>query len=154
MSNNKVDSDKLEELKDYFLKGGSTETEDVLAFIGTEDEEVMGAYIKALKETYPDQFGGKKKAKAAPMPEPEPEPEPRYFIKDRITGLVQELEVSATKSGKTTFNVKEPKDLVKIILKGEVTEVDLLLLKRLPQGSEFMGESVAKLIQLAELAKA
>jgi hypothetical protein len=150
MSNNKVDSEKLEALKDYFLKGGSTETEDVLEFIGTEDEDVMGVYIKALKETYPDQFGGKKKAK----PVPEPEPEPRYFLKDRITGLVQELEVSVTKSGKTTFIVKEPKDLVKIILKGEVTEVDLLLLKKLPAGSEFMGESVDKLIQLAELAKA
>jgi len=148
-----TNKNKLADLRDYFLNGGSTEADDILAFLDTEDESVMTGYIAALKTTYPDDFGPKKKKPAAAK-ETEPEPEPRFFLKDALTGLVTELEVSKQKPGKTTFVVKEPKELVKIILRGDVTTIDLYQLNKLPDTALYAGESVAKLKQLAELAKA
>lgn len=144
------------DLRDYFLKGGSTDTSDILAFLKTTDEDVMNAYIAALKTTYPDDFGPKKKATKAKAPEPEPDPviEPRYFLKDALTGLGTELEISKQTADKITLMVKEPKELVKIILRGDITTIDLYQLNKLPDTALYAGEPVAKLKQLAELAKA
>ena len=151
-----INKNKLADLRDYFLNGGSTEADDILAFLATEDESVMRGYIAALKTTYPDDFGPKKKKAAAKAPEPEPDPviEQRFFLKDAITGLVTELEISKEKLGKTTLVVKEPKELVNILLRGEITTIDLYQLNKLPDTAEHLGVPVAKLKQLAELAKA
>lgn len=152
-----INKNKLADLRDYFLNGGSTEADDILAFLATEDESVMTGYIAALKTTYPDDFGPKKKKPAAakaPEPEPDPVIEQRFFLKDAITGLVTELEISKEKLGKTTFVVKEPKELVNILLRGEITTIDLYQLNKLPDTAEHLGVPVAKLKQLAELAKA
>ena len=151
-----INKKKLADLRDYFLKGGSTEADDILSFLETEDEEVMESYIAELKTTYPDDFGPKKK-KAAAAKSPEPDPvveEQRFFLKDALTGLVTELEVSKQKPSKTTFVVKEPKELVNILLRGQITTIDLYQLNKLPDTSEHLGVPVAKLKQLAELAKA
>lgn len=151
-----INKNKLADLRDYFLNGGSTEADDILAFLATEDESVMTGYIAALKTTYPDDFGPKKKKAAAKAPEPEPDPviEQRFFLKDALTGLVTELEISKQKPGKTTLVVKEPKELVNILLRGEITTIDLYQLNKLPDTAEHLGVPVAKLKQLAELAKA
>jgi hypothetical protein len=152
-----INKNKLADLRDYFLNGGSTEADDILAFLATEDESVMTGYIAALKTTYPDDFGPKKKKPAAakaPEPEPDPVIEQRFFLKDAITGLVTELEISKEKPGKTTLVVKEPKELVNILLRGEITTIDLYQLNKLPDTAEHLGVPVAKLKQLAELAKA
>jgi hypothetical protein len=148
-----INKNKLADLRDYFLKGGSTEANDILAFLDTEDESVMTGYIAALKTTYPDDFGPKKKKPAAAKA-PEPEVEPRFFLKDALTGLVTELEISKEKPGKTTFVVKEPKELVNILLRGEIKTIDLYQLNKLPDNAEHLGVPVTKLKQLAELAKA
>jgi len=153
-----INKTKLENLRRYFITGGSTETDDILAHLETEDEEIMQSYIAALKTTYPDEFGPKKKKPAAKAPETEPieEPieEPRFFLKDALTGLVTELEVSKQKPGKTTLVVKEPKELVNILLRGQITTIDLYQLNKLPETAEHLGVPVSKLKQLAELAKA
>lgn len=159
-----TNKNKLADLRDYFLKGGSTETTDILEHLETEDEEIMQSYIAALKETYPDDFGPKKKK---PKPAPEPEivaavdpafgNEPlrfRYFLKDALTGLVTELEVTKQSSDKMTLVVKEPKELANILLRGEITTIDLFQLNKLPDTAEHLGVPVAQLKQLAELAKA
>ncbi len=155
-----INKTKLENLRRYFLNGGSTESDDILAFLDTEDEEIMQSYIAALKTTYPDDFGPKKK-KEKPASEViaavDPafgDTEPRYFLKDALTGLVTELEISKQKPSKTTFVVKEPKELVDILLRGEIVTIDLYQLNKLPETSEHLGVPVAKLKQLAELAKA
>jgi len=144
---------KLADLRDYFLNGGSTEADDILTFLETEDKEIMQSYIAALKTTYPDDFGPKKK-KAKPVAEPDPVIEPRYFLKDALTGLVTELEVSKQTVDKITLVVKEPKELVNILLRGKITTIDLYQLNKLSDNAEHLGVPVAKLKQLAELAKA
>jgi hypothetical protein len=150
-----TNKNKLADLRDYFLNGGSTEADDILAFLDTEDESVMTGYIAALKTTYPDDFGPKKKKAAAKAPEPDPVvEEQRFFLKDALTGLVTELEVSKQKPGKTTLVVKEPKELVNILLRGEIKTIDLYQLNKLPDNAEHLGVPVTKLKQLAELAKA
>lgn len=157
-----TNKNKLADLRNYFLNGGSTEADDILAFLDTEDESVMTGYIAALKTTYPDDFGPKKKkAAAAKAPEiiaaVDPafgNERPRYFLKDALTGLVTELEISKASLDKLTFVVKEPKELVNILLRGEITTIDLYQLNKLPDTAEHLGVPVAKLKQLAELAKA
>lgn len=52
------------------------------------------------------------------------------------------------------YVVKEPKELVNILLRGEITTIDLYQLNKLPDAAEHLGVPVAKLKQLAELAKA
>jgi hypothetical protein len=146
-----TNKNKLADLRDYFLNGGSTEADDILAFLDTEDESVMTGYIAALKTTYPDDFGPKKKKS---KPENMHIEEPRFFLKDALTGLVTELEVSKQKPGKTTLVVKEPKELVNILLRGEIKTIDLYQLNKLSDNAEHLGVPVAKLKQLAELAKA
>lgn len=152
-----TNKNKLADLRDYFLNGGSTEADDILAFLATEDESVMTSYIAALKKTYPDDFGPKKKKPAAvkaPEPEPDPVIEQRFFLKDALTGLVTELEISKASLDKLTLVVKEPKELVNILLRGEITTIDLYQLNKLPDTAEHLGVPVTKLKQLAELAKA
>lgn len=148
----KIDKKKLADLHTYFKSGGSTDAEDVMAHLETEDESVMDAYIDALKEKYPTIYGAE-----APEEEEEEQEESEdqsytYFcaMPDKT---LKELELVKDKGNKLIFAFKEPKDLVTVMLKGEPVEVDLIKLAKYPTDSTH-GILNSKLIELAELARA
>lgn len=139
----KISSKKLAEIRDYYLEGGDTDSEVVIEQFGLSGEEELAGYQIGLRQKYPNDF---------PDPAEEPEPEFSYFLK-QDTGLLQELEVVKNKNGVLVFSVKEPKDLVTIMVKGKPVEVDLVKLRKLPTGATEHGLPVARLIELAEISR-
>lgn len=133
---------KLAALRDYFIDGGSTEEADVMEFLETTSVEVVDEYAAALKKKYPEDF---------PSAEVEEIEEVSYFLKS--DGLLKELEIIKLKDGRTIFEIKEPKDLVTILIKGKPVEVDLFKLRKLSPETEVHGVVVSLLIGLAEIAK-
>lgn len=140
----KINSKKLAELRTYFLDGGSTDEEDVMSFLGTEDEGEMQAYIDALREKYPQDFGGDSE-------EAEEKSELSYQLKGE-NNVLHDLEVLKVKNGRVILQIKEPKDLVTLMIKGKPVEVDLIQLAKYP-GDSPHGVLNSKLLELAELAK-
>lgn len=132
---------KLAALRDYFIDGGSTEETDVMEFLETTSVEVVDEYAAALKKKYPEDF---------PSAE-EPVAPTTHFLKS--DGLLKELEIIKIKDGRVIFEVKEPKDLVTILIKGKPVEVDLFKLRKLSPETEVHGVVVSLLIGLAEIAK-
>jgi hypothetical protein len=135
-----IKSSKLNELRDYFLNGGSTDPDDVKAQLDTEDDDVMEAYVARLKTKWPEDFGGDI-----------PEPELVYQLKDD-NNILRDLEVVRQKDNRIILKVKEPTEIVNVLVKGEVVSVDLVQLRKFPT-AETYGVSNVRLLELAELAK-
>lgn len=128
---------KLADLHEYISNGGSEETEDIAAVLGTDDEQVVSAYMTALKKRYAS----------------ESTPEASYFLFDPETNLTKELELLRKKDNKVYLQVIEPKDLVMIKVGGEELEVDLIKLRKKDPSEKIGGHLVSTLIVAAELAK-
>lgn len=146
MAKVKIDDVKLDGLRSYFLDGGSDEAVDVMDHLETEDENVVNAYVTALRKKFPADFDPDYVA-------PEPEVEDFKFFLDDGSGLLTELEQVRKKGNKIYFKKLEPKDLVTLIVRGVSVEVDLIQLAKKSPGAILHGVTVAQLIQLAELAK-
>lgn len=136
-----IDPIKLQALRTYFLEGGDSEEEAVMEQLKTKKSSTVAAYIEALKAKFPKDFGAEDEVNA----------EASYFLKDENNVLV-ELEVFKQKGDKTIFAIKEPKELVTLIIKGVATELDLYQLRKLPVDTERYGVRVGQLIALATLA--
>lgn len=139
---------KLAALREYFIDGGSTEEADVMEFLDTTSVEVVDEYAAALKKKYPEDFPS----------EQDPSftgettfAEAAFYLKS--DGLLKELSLVKVKGGRTILEIKEPKDLVTILVKGQPVEVDLLKLRRMDLSETVHGVAVGLLIGLAELAK-
>ena len=139
----KISSKKLTELRDYYLAGKDTETDVVIETFGFSGTEEFEAYLEGLRQKFPNDF---------PALEAEEDQEYTYFLKTDA-GLLQELEIFKNKKNVIVFAAKEPKDLVSILLRGKTVEVDLIKLRKLPDGATEHGLPVARLIALAEIAK-
>ncbi len=142
----KIDKIKLANLHTYFQTGGSTENEDVMEHLGTDDVSVAAAYVARLKVKYPDLYA----ADEPETVEAEEEESYTYFLKE--DGILRELELAHTKNNKLIFSVKAPKDLVTLMIKGKPVEVDLIDLAKYP-GDSPHGVVNSKLIELAQLAR-
>lgn len=144
MAKLKIDDVKLDKLRSYFLNGGSDEAVDVMDHLDTEDENVVNAYVTALRKKFPADFDPDYVA---------PEPEDFKFFLDDGGSILTELEEVKKKGNKIYFKKLEPKDLVTLIVRGVSVEVDLIQLAKKSPGAILHGVTVAQLIQLAELAK-
>lgn len=148
---------KLAALRDYFVEGGSTEEADVMEFLDTTSTEVVDEYAAALKKKYPEDFPSDEIAAIAAVNYPSKDDMKNlreastFFLKS--DGLLKELEVLKQKDGRTIFEIKEPKDLVTILIKGQPVEVDLIKLRKIDSSESVHGIAVGLLIGLAELAK-
>lgn len=140
---------KLKSLRKYFLEGGSTDAEDVLVFLGTDDEDLMDAYVAALRAKYPDEFPGDGDNDDA---DEEDEVKPRFFLQDGA--LLKELELVKDKGEKVVFRILEPKELVDIIVAGTVRTVDLVQLRKMSPEDTLYGKPVSVLMALADAARA
>ena len=149
MAKIKIDDVKLEQLRDYFLNGGSSDAVDIMEHLETEDEAVVNAYVAALRKKYPADFDPDYK-------EPEPEVEEKeefQFFYDNGDGLLVELEQVRSKNNKIYFKKLEPKELVDLIVRGQTVTVDLVQLAKKSPGATEHGVRVDQLIQLAKLAQ-
>jgi hypothetical protein len=144
----RINSSKLDDLHQYFVDGGSTETEDIADFLKGTKEDVT-AYVNALKKKHPDVYG------SVPVEEVvEKENDTlSYSLLDEETGLTKPLEVVRTKKSVCYLQVVEPKEIVKIIVGGEKIEVDLIKLRKRSPGDKIGEHLVGKLIAAAELAQ-
>jgi hypothetical protein len=163
----KIEEDKLVALHEYLVKGGSPEQIDVAKQIGADPDDVeeVDAYVEALKARWPDIYGdsepepaapakkaAKKVAKAAPPAAAAPSAA-TYRLR-RPDGTVAALEVIASKNGTVVLEEPRPKDLVTLIVKGDTVTVDLIELRAGSPGRVLHGTTAARLIEMAELAKA
>jgi hypothetical protein len=163
----KIEEDKLVALHEYLVKGGSPEQIDVAKQIGADPDDVeeVDAYVEALKARWPDIYGdsepepaapakksAKKVAKAAPPAAAAPSAT-TYRLR-RPDGTVAALEVIASKNGTVVLEEPRPKDLVTLIVKGDTVTVDLIELRAGSPGRVLHGTTAARLIEMAELAKA
>lgn len=160
----KIDKAKLTALHEYLVAGGSSEQEDVAAQLGVpaDDETTTEAYVEALKAEWPAVYG----EPAAPAPAPKPAakkaakqskneaPPIMIYRLRRLDGTVTALEVVASRNGTVVLEEPRPKDEVEIILRGKPVVVDLIKLRGQRAGSMFLDVPVAKVIEMAELAKA
>lgn len=163
----KIEEAKLVALHEYLVKGGSPEQIDVAKQIGADPDDVeeVDAYVDALKSRWPDIYGdsepepaapakkaAKKAAKAAPPAAAAPSAA-TYRLR-RPDGTVAALEVVASKNGTVVLEEPRPKDLVTLIVKGDTVTVDLIELRAGSPGRALHGTTAARLIEMAELAKA
>jgi hypothetical protein len=93
-----------------------------------------------------------KQTKPAPAETAVEEVSPDFYLKND-TGILQELELVKNTDTVVIFVIKEPKDLVTILIKGKPVEVDLVQLRK-PTAGPMHGLSIERLILLAEAAKA
>jgi hypothetical protein len=162
----KIEEEKLVALHDYLVKGGSPEQIDVAKQIGADPDDVeeVDAYVEALKARWPAIYGdsepepaapakkvAKKVAKSAP---PAAAPAAVTYRLRRPDGTVAALEVVASKNGTVVLEEPRQKDLVTLIVKGDTVTVDLIELRAGSLGRVLHGTTAARLIEMAELAKA
>lgn len=163
----KIEETKLVALHEYFVAGGSPEQIDVAKQIGADPDDVeeVEAYAEALKTRWPETYGdseaaapatppAKKAAKKAAKEAPKAEPAAQSFRLRRADGTVVALQVVASKNGTVVLEEPRPQDLVSLVLRGQPLTVDLIELRAKPAGSMFHDLPVAKVIEMAELAKA
>ncbi len=146
-----INNEKLESLRGYILGGGSTEEPDMLAQLETKKISVVDEYVAALKEKWPEEFGGVEKeeeepSRKAPIVELDEEEDPFSFWLKRYDNTLVELEKFRNKNNKIIFVVKEPKDEVEIIVAGKSVTVDLIKLNKDPSAN-------SRIIIAAEVAK-
>jgi hypothetical protein len=149
-----INTKKLSDLRKYFLDGGSNEAEDIAAQLNTDEVEVVNAYLSALREKYPNEFGDSPDDSddADDSDDGEEEPAKALFLISADKTLV-ELEVAKEKADRVILRIKEPKDLVTLTLAGKQVQVDLIQLAKHPDDSPH-GIPNSKLIELANLARA
>lgn len=140
-----VSNKKLNALRDYFLEGGSQETEDVLKQLGTDDESVLDEYVVQLKAKWPKEFDPENYVAPEPVVVQEEE-DVEYTFWLLEDSILKELEKTKEKNGKIIFITKEPHDYVDILVGGKVQTVDLIKLAKDPVAN-------ARLLMAGELAK-
>lgn len=132
----KIDEKKLLDLHQYFVKEkGSTEPEDVLKRLGTEDKEVMDAYVDALREKYPQIYPPKKKV------------EEKYTVLLVEGNITRELEIVSISGEKIYVQEIVPTDFVTVKIGGKDVQIDLLNLQPVE------GLSVETLRVIGKIAK-
>ena len=122
-----VSTKKLVALRDFFLEGGSQETEDVLKQLGTDDESVLDEYIAELAKKWPKQFD-----QNYVEPDAHVQEDVEYSFWLLEGSIMKELEKKKEKGGKIIFVQKKERKLVDVIIAGKVTTVDLLELLENP----------------------
>jgi hypothetical protein len=130
----KIEKAKLDSLYEHVKGKGSSELDAVAKVLGVA-EEFVDDYVDALMKRNPELFNDPVPEETAPL---------QVFIKDS-NNLIEELEIISTKKGRIVVQRKIPRDLVEVIVAGQVTTVDLLELRR--QGGQ------ENLIVAAEVAK-
>jgi hypothetical protein len=163
----KIEESKLVALHEYLVKGGSPEQIDVAKQIGADPDDVeeVDAYVEALKSRWPETYGDPETEPAAPAkkaakkaaktvsPAPAAPAAAAYRLR-RPDGTVATLEVVASKNGTVVLEESRPKDLVTLIVKGSAVTVDLIELRAGSPDRALHGTTAARLIEMAELAKA
>ena len=143
----KVTKSTLEKLRNFVLEREEFNDADVAELLNLrypEQAEEVKALGVLLRKTYPDDFGYPESEEAAPK---------IYQLKDE-KGFLHDLEVFREKDERVVLQRKVPSDIVRIIVRGEDVEVDLYRLKQLAPTESMHGVTVARLIELAEIAKA
>ncbi len=165
-----IDQKKLIDLRAYFSGGGSDDFDAVAAQIGTKDEQVVSDYVEALKEQWPEEFdpnyskpetvpppkpAAKKAARNKPAPSPAAQSAKRIVLVGENNSLM-DLELVRESESTVAYRIKREKELVKIILHGEVHEIDLIELREhaAKPGAMTFDRPAVEILRLAELAKA
>ena len=132
----KIDKSKLPALHEYFEDGGSTEEEDIAAFLGIKaTPENLAAWKAAYEEFIKP-------------------PLPVVKLRD-ATGILVDLEVIKEKDGTIYVQYPVVKDLVTILIGGKEVTVDCENLRsRTPTETVLAyGKTAQQLLALAELAR-
>lgn len=158
-----IDPAKLDALHEYIQAGGSTEQPDVAKQLGVKktDTATVDAYVDALKEKFPDDYGDPEPEgeveQLEELPTHQEEPvEPAKTNKD--LGRKEKIEVKVAESpylsntefvllgenntptildvvkaspGKIILKVRENTEFVNIMLRGRVEAIDLVQIRKL-----------------------
>lgn len=138
----KISSKKLAELRTYYLDGKDADPDTVIEAFELANQEELEAYLEGLRQKFPEDF---------PAVPGEAEEQYTYFLKGD-NNLLQELEIFRNKKGVILFTVKEPKDMVTLVIKGKTITVDLIQLAKYPQDTPH-GVTNARVIEMAEIAR-
>ena len=138
-----IDQNKLALLHTYFKDGGKNDVTAISKILNVEKSatNIMKEYGEALRTKYPDEYD--KDGYITPVKPVDPVVK-EYHIEEN--GFLKKLAIKFESADKIVFEVEEPKELVSILVKGKITEVDLIQLRKDPVEN-------ATLIALAELAK-
>lgn len=132
---------------DYLIKhakgGGDISGEIVadLLDLEPEDTDTIKAYIR------------KAQAALTPTATEAEESQPVVYQLRGTDGIIRDLELVKQKGNRIILEVPVVKDLVDIVIKGDVVTVDLEVLKGLDRNSLYNGVLVSTLLAAAELAK-
>ncbi len=141
----------LSALRDFLLSEGELDKDRVCSQFKIAEADYEPT-LRRLQKAYPEL--GLEFDDEEPTVTPATTPEPVVYKLKGDDAFLRELEVISEKPGQIILAIKTPKELVTIIIKGQPVEVDLLHLRKQPATFTQYGLSVARLIELAELAKA
>jgi hypothetical protein len=143
----------VERLHSHLVEGGSSKLAEIASFLGGTTADARAA-ISKLKELHPDTYGD---------PEPKSEPKrrksapkaPKKLLMLNPDGTTTELEVVKATSKATVFREYVAPDIVEILVRGEVTEIDLGEIRKRPNEEvvEPYGMTAAMLIALGEVSR-
>lgn len=154
----KITRSTLEKVRDLVLEEGEFNAESVAELLGVtaaEHEKTIASLPRLLKKHYPQDFGDEPESEQEDVDEDETGTtvEPRTYQLIDEKGFLHDLEVFREKEHRVVLKRKVPTDNVRIIVRGEEVEVDLFRLRQLAATEIMHGVTVARLIELAELAK-
>lgn len=135
---------RLSDLREYLIEIGTLDKEAIMSKFKLSEADYEPA-LRQLREKYPDEFDFEFDDETTP-------PVTAYKLKGE-GAFLKDLEVVSQREGLVVLEVKRPKDLVTVVVRGATVTVDLLRLRELPPTSIQHGVEVRRLIELAELAK-
>lgn len=133
----KINYPKLARLRDYALKGGSQEFEEVCNFLGIDadderSEDVVNAYVAELSVKYPEDFPPEEDEgddEDEGIDSPAEEVGESTLIAEVLMlqdGVLNPLEIVTQKGDRLVVQVPRQTDKVTLILRGKTVTVDLL----------------------------
>lgn len=150
---------RLAALRDFVIQEGGYDYEDVGEFLQIFDRNELKEIGDQLRQVYPEDFGD---VDEDPDEDEDGEDaEEEVAEKSRVVqyslvndrNFLENLEIVRETAERVILRKSVPKDLVTVIVKGEQVTVDLIKLRSIKPDEVMHGVTVARLIELAEIAK-
>lgn len=155
MATTTLDPEIIEAVHAHLQADGSRKIKDLALITGDNTKDVNTAYVAAVAEKYPEAYqkdtdDTNEVPKQQEKPQ-EPSTEVAYSLLDP-QGILQPLVVVSNKPGKLILKFDEPKDVVSIIYRGTLTEVDLYQIRKTGV-SPLEGLSAQAVLVMGEAAR-
>ena len=134
----------LSKVREFILEAEEVDRDAICTGFQIDPED-FDSLMSELAAAYPGEFNND-----------EEEDEPAGVAHKLIdsNNIAQDLEVVKRSETVVVFRLKKPKDLVDVIVRGMQVTVDLIELRTLNPSEVKYGVTIARLIEMAELAKA